>query len=496
MSLNRNRSIRRNNEPLLWGNGKEAFFAEDEGEECAWKRGTVRVSGNKFIKIGSWNLVVFIFGVMLLGGLPGWVLANEISTESLTQLSVEDTVLRAKRGDGPKRAKNYENQVQVYNPAALPDLYRILDDPAQKQDWAYVARFIGYIGDAEDVSKLLARLESLRGQSFSIREAGFPKALAYSVFFLERRQIPGAKEASDKILHYSFWRDLDLKIANLSPMHQMGDSPAFMTIGCFYSKAYSEDPDLERKLQSVVDEVQSPLIKETLSKHRRKALNVLRDNRILQAGGDLSEYYPNLYGKKPKKSTAEEAAKRADARAYMKALAGEGRMKAQPSEPARAALAREALAEYGKIVELLAQENYGALAARLADNGRPLLLGEENTAEARAKLLDAGKMTRSLALEKELVKDLGQRMARQETAIVESFVLPGKNTDAAYEDPKASADIIRVVIPFADATDLRTKHKKLLSERTEEAPTVDDEGNPAICMIWQGGQWFWNPFGW
>ena len=101
------------------------------------------------------------------------------------------------------------------NPAALPALYAILDDPQQARHHRKVMVTIAQAGSEEDLARLLNILDGLRGSSPEVRESVW--GVRNAVETMRQRGVKGAREAVLEMCTPEFWSKFKFETADRRP---------------------------------------------------------------------------------------------------------------------------------------------------------------------------------------------------------------------------------------------------------------------------------------
>lgn len=211
---------------------------------------------------------------------------GESDPRGVPMLSVEETIDLATRvyidGMPPQDRTRWERG----NPAARPELYRILADPEKWQTWRLVAPTIGQIGTEDDLAKLLKVLRDLRGTSQGVRDMVW--GVRNAVETLRKRGVPGAHEMVLEMCLPRFWSDMQFETAERRPpgYFTFANEEAYLTVmNTDESMGLTRREMLVRLLLEIPDRQQRKVIIEWAS-HADKQLN-LDPQRWLGGASDL-----------------------------------------------------------------------------------------------------------------------------------------------------------------------------------------------------------------
>src|SRR5690606_14437761 len=98
------------------------------------------------------------------------------------------------------------------NPAAREDLYRVLSDEEQQEYWQSVVYAFRFLGQAEDVPRIVRWIEDFGGKPLPAERTDDLQQALTALGVMARRGVAGAGSALDKTMFPSYWRDLKLEI--------------------------------------------------------------------------------------------------------------------------------------------------------------------------------------------------------------------------------------------------------------------------------------------
>jgi len=419
----------------------------------------------------------FLLLLFVAGGTP--LLAGSARGEG-DMLSVEETVALAKRvSDGGSSPARFALARRA-NPAARPVLYRILADPEQRRHWPAIVAFFGWLGQAEDVPKLVRFVESRKG-SFAAFEGTAVIEVGRTLSVMTARGVPSAKNAVEKMIRPDYWRDLgfDAPAARGKGGLSMANT---LAVRYLFGYAYSLDPTFEKKARKLLHGIEDPAQNELMGRQIERAI---------QFGRGVAEQYadwPQKFGVGVDPAAIDR---------YRAGLRGEVREPAAAvasitpnisDEDARYLLQtlREALAQYRTFTDMLIGGDAPRLAGHILDDGQTV--PATRIKAQRAEFLRALGQQRDIA---EAVNHLDARSSGFKVERRTAYRVGELDLDAQRVTAEQVGEVM-VTFRLLGTAALGKAH----FADQKGGLTVAKDGTLIVVMKKINGKWYWNPFGW
>ena len=389
------------------------------------------------------------------------------------------------------------------NPAALPEMYRILEDPKQREDWDGMVSYIALLGGDEDVDKLESILLRYKGKKLDQGEKMFLYHIQWAVSAMESRKIPKAEKLVDRMMEPQYWQTLHITLPD-------GKDAVFVYgPSMISSKSNNADPAYEEKVRKVLAGIQDPDIKKLYTEELdvdMKSYNKLMESKRT---GDWTIYY----GKPDPTPTPSITIKRYTPQSAYDAVYTSPTLwsSAASLEPkAQEALYKEALEAFKTALEATIKGDTDYLVTHTSVDGRPLLLKDEQTPGYVRGVNIKQILDPSLKM-----KEKWQRLIPVAQAFLGKALEPsgrfvyqcpgfGKGKDGTprpvspftniYKQPKTYSSLLVLRFRYDDLRDVAKKYPEIFNNKGR-IPSVSETGEPYVVMIWENEQWYWNPFG-
>ena len=435
--------------------------------------------------------------------------AGEGAEVKVERYSVEKTLERARKipsGEwlGPL-SRTFDPAKCPLNPEALPEMYRILEDPNQRDVWNKMVSYIALLGSDDDVDKLESILLRYKDKKLDQGEKMFLYHVQWTVSAMDRRKIPKAEKLMDRMMEPEYWQALHLTLPN-------GKDAVFeYGTGAIETKSNNADPRYKEKVQAILDRIQDPELKKAYTEAFTPG-SVSNHDKIMESKrtGDWTIYY----GKPDPTPTPSITIKRyCPPQSSYDALYTSATLwnVSTPLEPkAEQALCKEALDAFKAALQATIKGDADYLVTHTAVDGRPLLLKNEQApgyarGENIKQILDP-----SLKMKEKWQRLIPVAQAFQGKALEpsEHFVYQcpgfGQGKDGAnfplppfiepYKKPKTFDSLLVLRFRYDDLKDVAKKYPEIFTNKGR-IPSVSETGEPYVVMIWEGDQWYWNPFG-
>lgn len=344
------------------------------------------------------------------------------------------------------------------NPAAGPELRRIISRQSESRRWAGAIAVLGRIGEEEDIP-LFVQLPWRLSAGYDEIQIDTAHAVFTALGEYAAKEKGSARDILVKMAHPSYWSGIQTQLAT-EPASDHLKREDYFAILAFTHLARQTAIPLDPLMQEVLDEVKDP--------DRKKLLTIVLDRASEHSRGEGTR---KLDLSRPPQATQRGAADQPNQPA--KQRIDDGELLKKDVKRARA----EALREFDAARRLLEQGDVDGIIRCLADNGRPVISGNAN---------DSGEVQRK-------VRKLRPDIERTATAMSRLW----RNDSIAEETIVEEANLSR---PQGLLVRIPTAIKVGLLETELGAPvrglTVGNDGNLNLIMIYVDGRWYWNPFGW
>jgi hypothetical protein len=158
--------------------------------------------------------------------------------------------------EGPPQSEI--DQMKRGNPAARPELYKIMKDPAQKKIWHRVIYMFGYIGNAQDIQPLVDFIWQYKGAGLlKPDESAAVRSVLGALSGMNARGIAEAGKQLDAMADPAYWKDAGFETA----YHRDKAYPTFeneMVLHALRALAFSGDPLIAEKIKETLTRIQDP----------------------------------------------------------------------------------------------------------------------------------------------------------------------------------------------------------------------------------------------
>jgi hypothetical protein len=354
-----------------------------------------------------------------------------------------------------------------------------------------------FLGQPEDVPRIVRWVEGFRGQAFVFPRAEDIIHAQNSLAVMARRGVEGARPALEKMMVPDYWRGLSVTISRDDGVEHLGGSFCYLAIRAAVSGAYTRDPDFKAKVGKIAEKITDPKERKAYSDKIRE---VFDDYDAYMADGlfpgQRFELGENREGarlrteKKPEKPSGF---------AYNEAFYRWTVGKAELDPAVRDRLVREAREAFEGIAKDLSENKREAVVTRMCNYEGPFVLQDVDPPQRATELVNVPEKSVYLDLQQAVVKSLASCHLDESAAIVKLSMLDSKKKDRvdvekAAAEPEKNVDLIFVQIPYSDAEGVKASDGLFLNpvmRFTESRP----EGKVTLCMMWQAGHWYWVPFG-
>lgn len=410
-----------------------------------------------------------------------------------TFLSVEETVKLATTIYLAPLRKEEAARRRRGNPAARPALYAIIEDSQKKLYWDHVISYFEYIGQREDVAPLTRFIDSRMGL-LETNESKAVTAVFRALAGMSARGIEEARYTLDAMIRRRYWKDRPFRIRDDKGNPEALDFENDMVLSAVCDRVSAREDDFPQIARSVLEEVDDPIQKRLMrtaieaaikshAEYVREALDwgepPAKQRRPLTplAPGQTYQPPPVQAPKQPQPMRQASLESSAD-------IAGNV-----------GGIIEAALRAYASTRDALVNDDYPAAAKGLADNGKPMLGGDDDQA-----LAEATRKLRALAegtsQTKTLLAELKAANLKLGPAEIESITTAATREAARgagkYQGLTLDHAIV-VRIPYESSAALTRKH---LPHHSPRHITLNDKRELVIYMIQKDGKWYWNPFGW
>ena len=393
---------------------------------------------------------------------------------------------------------------------ARPEIYRILDSPTSGTQGEVMC--LGISGETEDVAKITRWIEKHKDTKITDLEERKISHLIIVLWRLDQRGIVEAGLVLDKMIDPKYWNALNFSCNG----HKSGDPEMFFSYvrSALLAKAWSTDERFEEKARKVAEGIQD-------TKNRSIYIDILQGYmkdgkkfKAAKAAGNWNLYWAEFKAKREaealemgKQEAELRKSIRRDRVAYMNLfekyrywLVDNPDFKSEQHKE----LIAEAQAAFPAILDMLANNKDADLVSHSVTLGRPALTAKERTPELQKQLLEEEGMPEWLARSHAVGADFKvlSQGKEIEKARIHFFTFPKPDkTDIAVtqddlKDPKKNVDLIVVTVQYKDMRDLCRKHPKNFQEFNQRIiPTCTEKLDPIVAMVWEGGEWYWVPFG-
>ena len=428
---------------------------------------------------------------------------SHVTTGTVERFSVERTIDRARNipsGEWWGKLSDTFNSAQCpLNPEALPEMYRILEDTNQQGDWNGMVSYIALLGGDEDVDKLEGIMKRYMNKELNDSEKRLFYNIIFSVSAMERRGIPKASKLIDKMMQPEYWQKLNIVIPK-------GKSGA-LTFGIIAigAKSNNADPDYKKKVESILESIQDTTLKQAYSDNF--TVDMQNHDAIMEARrtGDWTTYYGKPKSTPPPSLKVQ---RNHPDFAYEELYTSKTlwTVPAPLEKEAEKVLCKEALDAFNSALQAMIKGDMNYLVTNTAVEGRPLLLRAEVEPANIQKIFDPQlKMQekwKSLVPIAQVFKDKALSPTQHFVQLQAGFGInqaTGGSLEAPpfinlRKQPKLFYPFLLIRFRYDDLKDVAKKYPEVFNNKGR-IPSVSETGEPYVVMIWEGDQWYWNPFG-
>ena len=430
--------------------------------------------------------------------------------EKVERFSVEKTLELAKTVPsgqwwGPFSA-TFDRSKCPLNPDALPEMYRILDDSKKQADWDGIVSYIAVLGNDQDVDKLEKLLQRYKGKTLDFGEETLFYSVVCAIAAMDRYNVPKARDVIDSMMRPDYWQNLNVSMQNGRT------GVTVFGITAIKSKSNNADPSYKEKVKKVLEGIQDTAIKKLYTEYADVALK--NHNKLIESKrtGDWTIYY----GKpKPTPTPSIIITRYYPPQSSYDALytsATLWNVSTPLDTKAEQVLCKEALDAFKAALQATIKGDAEYLVTHTSVDGRPLLLKDEQTPEEIRhaniqKILDP-----TLKMKEKWQSLIPVARAFQGKALEpsEHFVYQcpsfGKGDNGtplpppppSFYDlrkyPKGFDSLLVLRFRYDDLKDVAKKYPEIFNNKGR-IPSVSENGEPYVVMIWENEQWYWNPFG-
>ena len=446
--------------------------------------------------------------LFILSFCPYLVLSQEAhqqtDTDKVERYSVEKTLDRARKipaGEwwGPL-FQTFDPTKCPLNPEAIPEMYRILDDPKQRGDWGGMVSYIALLGGNEDVDKLESILLRYKDKKIDQGEKMFLYNILWAVSAMERHKNTKASEVVDKMMEPEYWQTLHITLPNEK------DAVFVFGPGAIETKSNNADPRYKEKVQSILNRIQDTELKKAYTE-AFTLRSVPNYDKVMESKrtGDWTIYYGKPASTPPPSIIIPRYYPSQDA---YDLLYTSGTLWDNPSyldAKVEEELCQEALKAFKETLQAVTKEDVNYIVTHTAVDGRPLLLKEEQNPTYIKKILDP-----ALQMKEKWHRLIPIAKTFQEKASLPTLhsvyrcagfgmgekgepLPPAPAHDSAIR-PKGFNSLLLIRFRYNDLRDVAKKYPEIFNNKGR-IPSVSENGEPYVVMIWEGDRWYWNPFG-
>lgn len=197
-------------------------------------------------------------------------------------LSIEETVRLA-------RSRTFHSDKHIdkrrrSNPDARDRLYEILKDSSQNRDWPAITGFFMWIGDDEDVDKLINRFKTKKRLLTPIESTCVTKTFQ-ALGGMSGRGVGRATETLIKMMDPDYWKDVEFTLG-------YEDNPTFpskenlLSAKALIGYSWSLDPKLSEKATVLLDSIKDP---------EQKRLTKILVDKAIEFNKNLIRGHPKMY---------------------------------------------------------------------------------------------------------------------------------------------------------------------------------------------------------
>lgn len=444
--------------------------------------------------------------------------------ENRPMMTVDETVAWAKAVSMPGLGY-YVEPTPRPNPAARGQLWVILTDRQQEASWQWVVYSFRFLGQTEDVPRLVKWVEGFRGESFTYERAVEITRAESALGVMARRGVTGAQTALDKMMSPDYWHALSVTMVDSQGTEIPGRASFHLAMSAVGPGVYTRDPGFKAKVAKIAEDIADPKERKAFADRVKGAYD---DYEAHMADGLLGgERLHRQLEEERQRANAEKKPTKPSGFAYNEAFYRWTVAKAAPKpigriEPitttedwaayyaatdgravldaaVRDRLVREAREAFEAIAKDLNEDKRAEVTARMCAAGIPCVLQDVDTSATAVEKIKDAKWWVYLGLEQAVVKSLASCHLDESGAIVKLSVLDKDNKDTVDEkkaaaEPEKNVDLIFVQIPYSDADGVKASDGLFLNpviRFTESGP----DGQVTLCMMKQAGHWYWMPFG-
>jgi len=360
------------------------------------------------------------------------------------------------------------------NPVAKPVLYRLLDKPQMKEHCGRIYLLFRYIGDKEDAATMEKRLKA-----GDVDWGEMNKVLSA----LSTMQLRGVSEAGailERMIEPDYWHSTKFAVLTNFP-HGVTNELAIYAV---FAYARSGKSDWEAKAKSFKGKVRDPKVRTELewrldTNRISQHVQEFRHAKVQPVSPEFRKLLSQFFNgdmDNPGPATTIDVPRQPDQ--AQDGMSAEITVAKTLSPQELASLEVEALNAFQIALNAFLNNRYEQLALTLARGGKPLVPSgskDDKTIPRALKELKQISAEGGFEFTKRLIKDLN----------------PQATTHGELKGEVLSDGTITIRIPCLGSEPVAHKHLP-----GQDSPTIDEDGQLNIYMLKQGGQWYWNPFGW
>jgi hypothetical protein len=404
--------------------------------------------------------------------------------EKIDPLTVEETV-RIAKNSVPASLTLDEYKIRLRgNADARPKLYEILTDPLQKKHWPAVVNYFFYIGNQDDIDKLIGLYDKEEGV------LGFPHIqMATQTFFsiggMSARGVTGSRHKLEEMITAEYWKSKKYRLypENATELSYEYESIRIVLIRAVLGFGDDYPQVVENVIARIPDERQRELM--------RAGLKSMLDASESRKNSPLVQALNWKQGRLAKVDTPKIETK--DVKKEIPATAS--------SVDDISRLVAQAIDAYDRISGAFILQEYEKSVLWFAKGEDPLFpLGGVRNEESIKKFMEEFNQRCTPA-----VKDATANMAKDiksgkltygpaEVGMTSTTKFIELERGSGKYGPITMKTTTVVRIPIAGSESIGQKY--LPAQISPRCRSVSENKGLVIMMIKIGDDWYWNPFGW
>jgi hypothetical protein len=414
----------------------------------------------------------------------------ESEETAVDYLSVSETVQLAKtvRVDTADTETDVARKARA-NPDARPELYRILSDTTQGKDWRAVLRFFYFVGQDDDVPRIVARMEQKEGILDRYDQVMVTEAF-YALAGIRARGSELARKKLDEMMFPDYWKTRKFRLHVDRPKYYSFENEMIMYV--LTGRAYALEDDFPQKAQAVIarigDPAQQGMMKDTVDGVIRVHNAALNGPLRLVKGSRLSVV--------PNSAMPEHVAKPSPQPTNATGTAKNSSQSNSNDDLLH--LIDQALIAYERISKAFVSQEWDKCAPWMADTEKPLMpvetiRNEENIKAFVEVFIQKVKPTTISRITGILKEVKALELGPAEIEIMNTSKFTELDRGSGKYGPIAMKTTTIVRIPYLKSEALGQKY--FTSPPPPRSRSITQDKQLIIMMIKIGDDWFWQPFG-